>query len=441
MTDLATFDRLESEVRGYVRSFPTVFETAKGHTLTDEDGNRYIDFFAGAGVLNYGHNNPRLKRALVEYVEGDGVVHTLDMASVAKRRFLERFDEVILQPRGLDYKIQFPGPTGTNSVEAALKLARKVTGRQNVVAFTDAFHGMTLGSLAATGNAVKRAGAGVPLGHATSMPFDGYLGAEVDTIEVLARFLEDTSSGLDKPAAVIVETVQAEGGVNVARFEWLRRLAALVAEHGVLLIVDDIQVGCGRTGPFFSFEPAGIQPDIVCLSKSLSGYGLPFAVDLIKPHLDVWDPGEHNGTFRGHNPAFVTAVEALSYWEDDALTREVGSKAAMALDRLERIAASHPDAGLSVRGRGLIQGLVFPDSDDTAQVSQRCFEHGLIIETAGRQGEVLKLLPPLTITKEALAEGLDIIEPAVAAVLSGDAREGAPEAEAAGRETLAEELA
>jgi len=423
MTDLKTFDRLESEVRGYIRSFPTVFESAEGHTLIAEDGTRYIDFFAGAGVLNYGHNNPRLKQKLLDYVEADGVVHTLDMASVAKRRFLERFEEVILRPRGFDYKIQFPGPTGTNAVEAALKLARKATGRQNVVAFTDAFHGMTLGSLAATGNAAKRAGAGVPLANTTSLPFDGYLGDDVDTIAVLARNLEDTSSGLDKPAAVIVETVQAEGGVNVARFEWLRRLAALLAEHEVLLIVDDIQVGCGRTGPFFSFEPAGIQPDIVCLSKSLSGYGLPFAIDLIKPHLDVWNPGEHNGTFRGHNPAFVTAVEALSYWQDDTLKKEVEAKAETALERLESIAASHPEAGLEVRGRGLIQGLVFGDPALTARVSEECFENGLIIETAGPKGEVLKLLPPLTITEEALTEGLDIIEAAVATVLGGERRE------------------
>lgn len=424
---MQTFERLESEVRGYVRSFPTVFEKAEGHTLIGEDGRRYIDFFAGAGVLNYGHNNPRLKERLLDYVAGDGVVHTLDMASVAKRRFLERFEEVILEPRGMRYKIQFPGPTGTNAVEAALKLARKATGRMNVVSFTDAFHGMTLGSLAATGNAAKRAGAGVPLAHTTAMPFDGYLGDGVDTLKMLAAYLEDTSSGLDKPAAAIVETVQAEGGVNVARFEWLRRLAELLAEHDVLLIVDDIQVGCGRTGPFFSFEPAGIEPDVVCLSKSLSGFGLPFAVDLIKPELDVWEPGEHNGTFRGHNPAFVTAVEALSYWEDDSLTRDVETKAALALGRLEEVAAAHPDEGLAVRGRGLIQGLVFPDPEATDRVSQECFRRGLIIETAGPRGEVLKLLPPLTITEEALREGLDIIEASVAAVLAGDRAEALAE--------------
>jgi len=424
---MQTFERLESEVRGYIRSFPTVFETAQGHTLISEDGQRYIDFFAGAGVLNYGHNNPRLKRRLLDYVEGDGVVHTLDMASVAKRRFLERFEEVILEPRGMRYKIQFPGPTGTNSVEAALKLARKVTGRMNVVSFTDAFHGMTLGSLAATGNAAKRAGAGVPLVHTTSMPFDGYLVDGVDTLEVLAAYLEDTSSGLDKPAAAIVETVQAEGGVNVARFEWLRGLAELLAEHDVLLIVDDIQVGCGRTGPFFSFEPAGIEPDIICLSKSLSGFGLPFAIDLIKPELDVWEPGEHNGTFRGHNPAFVTATEALSYWEDDRLSAEVEQKAALALGRLEEIAADHPDAALDVRGRGLIQGLVFPDPEMAGRVSEESFRRGLIIETAGPRGEVLKLLPPLTITEEALREGLDIIEASVTAVYASRREEAMAE--------------
>jgi len=424
---MQTFERLESEVRGYIRSFPTVFETAQGHTLIGENGQRYIDFFAGAGVLNYGHNNPRLKQSLLDYVEADGVVHTLDMASVAKRRFLERFEEVILEPRGMRYKVQFPGPTGTNAVEAALKLARKVTGRMNVVSFTDAFHGMTLGSLAATGNAGKRAGAGIPLVHTTSMPFDGYLGEGVDTLDVLAAYLEDTSSGLDKPAAAIVETVQAEGGVNVARFDWLRRLAELLAAHEVLLIVDDIQVGCGRTGPFFSFEPAGIEPDIICLSKSLSGFGLPFAIDLIKPELDVWEPGEHNGTFRGHNPAFVTAVEALSYWEDETLTKEVEKKASLAFERLEGIAAAHPEQLPGVRGRGLIQGLVFADPDRTDRVSEECFQRGLIIETAGPRGEVLKLLPPLTITEEALREGLDIIEASVAAVLAGDRMEALAE--------------
>jgi diaminobutyrate-2-oxoglutarate transaminase len=427
---LETFDRLESEVRGYVRSFPAVFDRAEGARLFDEEGRAYLDFFAGAGVLNYGHNPPRLRAELLEYIERGGVTHSLDMASAAKRRFLERFEEVILAPRGLSYKVQFPGPTGTNAVEAALKLARKVTGRQNVMAFTDGFHGMTLGSLATTGNAAKRAGAGVPLGHVSRMPFDGFLGDGVDTLDVVRAYLEDSSSGMDLPAAAIVETVQAEGGVKPASFEWLRGLADLLAEHGVLLIVDDIQVGCGRTGPFFSFEPAGITPDVVCLSKSLSGYGLPLAVVLIKPEHDVWEPGEHNGTFRGHNPAFVTATAALSFWEDDELSRQVEAKAAHVSDWLRAVAQRHAGAGATVRGRGLIQGIAFDDPEAAARVSEECFRRGLVIETAGPKSEVLKLLPPLTIGDEALDQGLEILEASIDQVLSGGPAVPAEELEA-----------
>lgn len=415
---MKVFERLESEVRGYCRNFPTVFTRAQGDFLFDEKGERYIDFFAGAGVLNYGHNNPRLKRKLIEYLEQDGLVHGLDMATTAKRRFLERFEEVILRPRGLDYKIQFPGPTGTNAVEAALKLARKVTGRHNVLSFTNGFHGMTLGSLSVTGNGAKRAGAGVPLSHATAMPYDGYFGSGADTIGQLRTVLEDASSGLDHPAAIIVETVQAEGGVNAARFEWLEGLAALAKEHGVLLIVDDIQVGCGRTGPFFSFEPLAIEPDIVCLSKSISGYGLPMALVLIKPEHDIWDPGEHNGTFRGHNPAFVTATEALSYWQDDALEREIEVKAELMAERLGAIAGQYPEADAEWRGRGLIQGLAFEDPDLAGRISRAAFERGLVIETAGPEDEVLKLLPPLTIDESTLLEGLEIVAESLAEALA-----------------------
>ena len=301
-------DRMESNVRSYCRSFPTTFKTAKDHLMIDESGKAYIDFFAGAGSLNYGHNNETLKRALLEYIEGDGITHALDMTTVAKKRLLQSMQDVLFAPRGMDYKVLFPGPTGTNSVETALKLARKVTGRRNVISFTNGFHGMTLGSLAITGNAGKRAGAGVSLHDTTHMPFCDYFDAETDTISMIENYLEDNSSGIDKPAAFILETVQAEGGVNVASKTWLRRIAELAKASGALLILDDIQVGCGRTGPFFSFEFADIQPDIVCLSKSFSGYGLPLAVTLLKPEFDAFKPGEHNGTFRGHNPSFITAV-------------------------------------------------------------------------------------------------------------------------------------
>lgn len=412
------FERLESNVRGYCRSFPTVFRTARGATQVDENGREYIDFFAGAGALNYGHNPPALKQALIEYLSSDGVLHSLDMMTEAKRTFLQTFERIVLRPRSLDYKVMFPGPTGTNAVESALKLARKVTGRHNVVSFTNGFHGMTLGSLALTGNGGKRAGAGVPLSNATHMPFCDYLGTEADTIGALERYLEDSSSGLDLPAAFILESVQAEGGVNVASRGWLTALTELAERYNVLLIMDDIQVGCGRTGPFFSFEPFGIRPDIVCLSKSLSGYGLPLAVTLMRPELDVFDPGEHNGTFRGHNAAFVTATAALeTYWQDDTLTAKVSNDARRIRDNLLDLAAQYDG---EVRGRGMIQGIQFSNPEVASAVSREAFERGMIIETAGPQDEVVKTLPPLTISDEELSAGLEILTESIHTVMAGN---------------------
>lgn len=416
-------DQYESEVRGYCRSYGATFDKARGAWLTDTEGNRYLDFLAGAGVLNYGHNPPELKRRLIEYIESDGVSHTLDMYSSAKERFLQRFHDVILAPRGLDYKVQFPGPTGTNAVEAAMKLARKVTGRTNIVYFTNAFHGMTAGSLAVTGNAGKRAGAGQPLANTTPMPYDGYLGQGVDSLAFLERALADDGSGMDKPAAVITETVQAEGGVNVASAEWLQKLETLCRRHDVLLIVDDIQIGCGRSGDFFSFEEAGIKPDIVTLSKSLSGYGLPLAVVLIRPEIDVWSPGEHNGTFRGNNTAFVTAEAALDFWSDDGIASAVQRKGPMVRERFERIAADCPSLNASVRGRGFIWGLACDTSGAAESISAACYQRGLIIETSGIDDQVLKFLAPLTIEEADLRHGLDIIAEAAAEIAARLARQ------------------
>ncbi len=327
MTSLHVFEELESEVRSYCRSFRTVFSKASNDKLWDVAGREYIDFFAGAGALNYGHNNERIRQKLVQYLLEDGITHSLDMATKAKEDFLIRFQEVILKPRGLQYKVMFPGPTGTNAVESAMKIARKVTGRETVLCFTNAFHGMSLGSLSVTGNKFKRKGAGVALNHSVFMPYDGYFGADTDTVAYMEKLLDDPGSGVPLPAAVIVETVQGEGGLNVASVPWLKRLEKLCDQRGILLIIDDVQMGCGRTGTFFSFDEAGIRPDIVCLSKSIGGYGLPMALTLIKPELDVWAPGEHNGTFRGNNLAFIAATEALSYWETDAFSVEVIRKA------------------------------------------------------------------------------------------------------------------
>jgi diaminobutyrate-2-oxoglutarate transaminase len=401
-----TFELLESEVRYYCRDFPTVFTKAIGSRLFDEEGREYLDFFSGAGTLNYGHNNPRLKRRLIEYLESDSITHSLDMATTIKREFLERFNSLILEPRKLRYKIQFCGPTGANSVEAALKLARKATGRQTVVFFMNAYHGLSLGSLAVTGSGSKRAAAGVPLHFTSPMPYDGDLGPNVNTLDYFEAFLRNPGSGMELPAAVIVETIQAEGGVKVASYEWLRQLEGLARRHGIVFIVDDIQVGCGRTGSFFSFEDAGVRPDMVCLSKAIGGFGLPMALLLIRPELDVWKPGEHTGTFRGNNLAFVTASEALSYWEDEVFADSILKKSELVSRFLKDLAERHTGW---VRGRGLIQGLGFDAKGLADEVARVAFERGLIIETSGARSEVLKLLPPLTIDEADLKVGLERI--------------------------------
>ncbi|AEW93431.1 MULTISPECIES: diaminobutyrate--2-oxoglutarate transaminase [Streptomycetaceae] len=412
--ELSIFESLESEVRSYCRGWPAVFDRAQGSRLYDEDGHSYLDFFSGAGALNYGHNNPVLKRALLDYLERDGITHGLDMSTTAKRRFLSSFQEVVLAPRGLDYKVMFPGPTGTNAVEAALKLARKVKGREAIVSFTNAFHGMSLGSLAVTGNAFKRAGAGIPLVHGTPMPFDHYLDGRVPDFLWFERLLEDSGSGLNQPAAVIVETIQGEGGINVARPEWLRGLAELCRRRDMLLIVDDIQMGCGRTGPFFSFEEAGIVPDIVTLSKSIGGYGMPMSLTLFKPELDIWEPGEHNGTFRGNNPAFVTATAALeAYWADGQMEKQTVARGEQVEAALREIAAEHPRSGATYRGRGLVWGLEFTDPARAGAVCRRAFELGLLLETSGPESEVVKLLPALTVSPDELDEGLRTLARAV----------------------------
>ncbi len=421
-----TFTELESEVRSYSRSWPVVFNRAVGSTMYEESGKEYLDFFSGAGALNYGHNNPELKKALIDYLSDDGVMHSLDMFTSARRDFLTTFDEVILKPRDLDYKLVFPGPGGANAVEAALKLARKVTGRESVVNFTNAFHGMTLGALSVTGNSLKRGGAGVPLVHATPMPYDDYFDGDYPDFFYFERLLEDSGSGLNTPAAVIVETVQGEGGINAARAEWLRQLSTLCKKHDVLLIIDDVQMGCGRTGEFFSFEEAGIVPDIVCLSKSISGYGIPMALTLIKPELDIWQPGEHNGTFRGISPAFVTGAEAIRrFWSDNTLRDSTITKGIRVEGWFNTIVARYPQHEMVAKGRGLARGLQFPSGELAEAVCKEAFERGLLMETSGPEGEVMKILPALTITDEELNRGLRIIDECVRAVL------GEPDLEAA----------
>jgi len=416
-SSMHAFERHESEVRSYIRAFPAVFERAAGSHLFDEQGREYIDFFSGAGALNYGHNHPEIKQSVLGYLAEDGITHSLDMATRAKRTFIERFYETVLWPRGLDYKFLFPGPTGTNAVEASLKLARKATGRENIFAFQGGFHGMTLGALAITSNPTKRNGAGHPLNHSRMLPFDGDRRDGLDSLAFLRRELRQAASRGEIPAAVVLETVQCEGGVRVASPEWLKGVEQACREHGVLVIVDDIQAGCGRTGTFFSFEESGMTPDLVCLSKSLSGLGIPLSLVLLRDELDVFRPGEHNGTFRGHNLAFVSATKALDFWVGPEFQSKLAKKATVLRERLKSIADSIPVAA-RVRGRGMIQGITFEDPDLAGAISSACFDLGVVIETAGHGDEVLKFLPALTMPDTTLQRGLDLIERCIRDVVS-----------------------
>lgn len=417
LSSSAVFENNESNVRSYCRQFDCVVERARGAELWDVHGTRYLDFLAGAGSLNYGHNNPVLKSALVSYIDSDGITHGLDLMTSAKASFLSAFRTHILEPRHLDYVLQFTGPTGTNAVESAFKVARKVTGRTNIVSFTNGFHGVSVGALAATGNRYLRGGAAMPLGGVSVMPYDGYLPGGADSIEYLETMLDDPSSGLDLPAAVVVECIQGEGGLKAASSEWLQRLADVCKRFDVLLIVDDIQAGCGRSGQFFSFEQAGITPDIVTLSKSLSGMGLPMALCMMRRELDVWKPGEHNGTFRGNNHAFVTATAAINeYWRTNEFAVAVAARGARLHDRLEEICARYASHISEVRGRGMMLGLNCTDPEQAAAVTAQAFQRGLILERSGPRDEVIKFLTPLTIEEAHLVEGLDILESSLQAV-------------------------
>ncbi|QCU89448.1 diaminobutyrate--2-oxoglutarate transaminase [Thiomicrorhabdus sediminis] len=415
---LELFNQYESEVRGYIRSFPTVFEKSKMAEIWDEEGKRYVDFFAGAGALNYGHNNPIINDAIISYLQNDGIGHALDMATVAKRNFINAFVENILKPRNMDYILQFVGPTGTNAIETALKIARKVKGRKQVMSFTNGFHGMSMGSLSITGNSYYHdEHYGVP-GYTYQVPFHNYLGDKVDTIAYLRKILEDASSGTELPAAIVLETIQAEGGINVAGEQWLKDLRQICDDFDILMIADEIQVGNGRSSDFFSFERAGIQPDIITLSKSIGG-GHPMSMVLMKPQLDKWSPGEHSGTFRGNNLAFVAATQAIeNFWANDDFRQQLKAKSNLVQSRMEKLALNYPYLIREIRGHGMIWGAEFKQPELTSHVCAQAFEDGLVIETAGADGEVIKFLGPLVISEELINEGFDILEQAIDKVIN-----------------------
>ncbi|MCU0532549.1 MAG: diaminobutyrate--2-oxoglutarate transaminase, partial [Hydrococcus sp. Prado102] len=359
--------------------------------------------------------NDYIKQKVISYLEADAIAHALDLHTSAKEQFLSKFSESILIPKNLDYRVQFCGSTGTNAVEAALKLARKIKKRSGIFSFMGAYHGMTLGSLSITGNLDIRAGALGTSNNVTFMPYPYGFMAGIDTIKFIDSVLNDVNSGVEKPAAIIFETVQAEGGVIVAPIEWMQQLRELCDRHDILLICDDIQVGCNRTGSFFSFERANIVPDLVVLSKSISGYGFPMSLLLIKPELDIWEPGEHTGTFRGNQLAFVAGTAALEYQEMNDLEQQIKTKATFLHNFLcDRIASINQK--IEIRGIGMIWGIDLSKLGNdslTKQISSRCFEKGLIVERVGRNNSVIKILPPLTIEISMLEKGCLILKEAL----------------------------
>lgn len=408
------FATYESDIRAYSRVYPAVFVKGDNARQTDEEGRQYIDFYAGAGVLNFGHNNPAMTTAIVDYLQSGGVIHSLDMMTPPKREFIKAFVETILKPREMDYKLQFMGPTGTNAVEAALKLARKVTKRETVVSFTQGFHGMTLGALACTANHYFRQAAGVPLLHVSRCPFETHQGGGLQALDTLRAMYQNTSSGVEAPAAFIVETIQAEGGVNVASKEWMQALQKLAQDFGSLLIIDDIQAGCGRTGQYFSFEDLGVEPDIITLAKGLGGMGTPLAMNLVKPEHDKhWLPGEHTGTFRGQNISFIAGREALRYFEDDTFMQQTQAKGEMMHQRLQEIVNSYPEHDFVVRGKGMMQAIDIGDGTLSKAIAKDCFENGMLFGPCGVGGEVMKFIPPLTIPEEDLKQGMTILKEAI----------------------------
>lgn len=399
---------LESKVAYYSTLFPGTFKSAEGCYITTTDGRRYLDFFAGAGALNYGHNHPQLMNPVVEYINNGGILHSLDMKTVAKETFMKVFPTILDEHDRSRFKIMFTGPTGTNAVEAALKLARKYTERQFIMAHTGGYHGMTLGALAATTSMKSRRGAGIPLEYVHFV--NPCQHDNVDSyISELQKQLEHYQKLGQLPAAFLFETVLAEGGVYVLPDSFLDKVGMVLQEYGILVVVDDIQAGCGRTGTFLSYQCTSLRPDIVCLSKSLSGIGTPFSAILIDEKIDCWSVGEHNGTFRGNNLAFVAGAAAIDIWKTQNMEVQVKQKSILVENFCQSVMSKFPKEVSNVRGKGLIWGIEFVNAALVNDLIRLCYKNGLIIESCGPNGEVLKLLPPLLIADKDLQIGLQTI--------------------------------
>lgn len=425
--------RRESNARSYPRRFPLALKSASGCLVTDVEGRTYLDCLAGAGTLALGHNHPEVIASLQDVLGSGLPLHTLDLVTPVKDKFVSDIFETL--PAGLreEAKIQFCSPSGTDAVEAAIKLAKTATGRTDVIAFRGAYHGMSQGSLSLMGSLGPKASIGqlvpgthfFPYPYAYRCPF-GRGGDETATLaaEYFEKALRDPEGGINLPAAVILEAVQGEGGVIPAPAEWLRKVRSVTSELGIPLILDEVQSGVGRTGTFYAFQKAGIVPDIIVLSKAIGG-GLPMSVTIYRQGLDLWKPGAHAGTFRGNQLAMAAGSKTLEIIKRDGLVERAAIAGRRLRANLERIQSHTPYIG-EVRGEGLMLGVEVidptrnPDSlghpphggDIARAIQSAAFHDGLILETGGRHGSVLRLLPPLTISDAEIDQASDILSDA-----------------------------
>jgi len=410
------FESLESGVRYYCRRWPALFATSSGSTITDEDGVSYLDFFAGAGALSYGHNNPVLVEVAIEHLRAGKVLHSLDTFTEDKRRFLHAMHDLILEPRSLDMVVQTVGPTGATAVEAALTLAQRVTGKRAVVGYDGGYHGMSYRAASISASMAGRETVS-HLGAFRALPFVEHM---VDhDLELLDQALSSTIDG-EQVGAVILEPTQGEGGARPFDPAYLGAVRALASAHDVVVIADEVQAGVGRTGPFFAFEGSALDPDIICVSKSISGLGLPMAVNLVRRSLDRWTPGEFTGTFRGNNLAFATSATMLeTYWSDAEQEKATEDRGVIVRSHLSAIAEEFSGGSWAVRGNGMLSGLEVSSGDLADAICDAAFADQLIVETCGAGGATIKVLAPIVIDLDDLHDGLGRLHRAVATVTSG----------------------
>ena len=418
----------ESNARTYPRRLPVAVAEASGSYLTDVDGRVYIDFLTGAGALPLGHNHPELVAAVRDQLSR--LTHGLDLPTPVREEFARRQIAMLPAQMRTDVKIHFCGPTGADAVEAAVKLCKLATGRGGVVAFQGSYHGSTHGAMSLTADLHPKAGLQNLLPGVHFAPF-AYchrcpLNLTPDTCatncaELLANTLDDSHGGVPRPAAILLELVQGEGGVIAARVEFARRIAAIAHDKDIPVIVDEVQTGCGRTGTWFAFEPYGIEPDVVVASKGLSGLGLPVAIIMYRKSLDTWAPGSHIGTFRGNNLAFASGNAYLDVLARDDILANVRTQGAYLRAELVKIQQA-TTLITDVRGLGLMLGIEMArhgsvtDTEVAARVQRAALRRGLILEIGGRDNGVVRLLPPLNVSRHTVDDALAVIRASVASV-------------------------